>query len=94
MTVHVYGKKGCGKCEAAKDKLRRLGFDYVEHTLAYHVAHHDNWRNDNSVEVMAAHTQLDTMPLIKVGDQITDYPNAMKILRNCPSPVAATAVAS
>jgi glutaredoxin len=82
MTVQVYGKAGCGKCEAAKDKLRRLGIRYEEHNLAYHVAHHENWRQDGSVDVMAAHALLDTMPLIKIGEEITDYPNAMKKLKS------------
>ena len=82
MTIEVYGKKGCGKCEAAKDKLRRMGFEYKEHSLAYHIAHHENWRNDGSVEVMAAHTLLDTMPLLKIGSEIMDYPGAMRMLKS------------
>lgn len=88
MTIDVYGKAGCGKCEAAKDKLRRLGYDYKEHNLAYHIEHHENWRDDGSVDVMAAHTLLDTMPLLRVEQEVVDYPNAMRILKTTTPAVA------
>lgn len=81
MTIHVYSKPGCGKCEAAKDKLKRMGMEYVEHELGYHVSFHEGWREDGSVEVMAAHTQLDTMPLLKIDNKFYNYSAAMKELK-------------
>ncbi|MBN2711483.1 MAG: glutaredoxin [Planctomycetes bacterium] len=81
MTIRVYSKPGCGKCEAAKSKLKMMGFGYEEHNLQYHVEHHDGWREDNSVSVMAAHTLLDTMPLIEVGEEYHDYSSAMRKLK-------------
>lgn len=88
MTVHIYSKQGCGKCEAAKEKLARMGLSYEEHDLQYHVEHHDGWRNDDSVEVMAAHTLMDTLPLIRVGEQFHDYPSAMRTLKKMNRQVA------
>jgi len=81
MTIHVYSKPGCGKCEAAKSKLKLMGFSYTEHNFEYHVAHHDGWRQDGSADVMAAHTQLDTLPLFRLGETFLDYPAAMKALK-------------
>lgn len=81
MTIQVYSKPGCGKCDAAKDKLQKMGFGYEEHSLEYHVEHHDGWRNDGSVAVMAAHSMLDTLPLIQVNDEFHDYPSAMRTLK-------------
>lgn len=81
MTIQVYSKPGCGKCEAAKDKLRRMGFEYNEHNLSYHIQHHEEWREDGSVEVMAAHTLLDTLPIFKVDNEFYDYPGAMRELK-------------
>lgn len=81
MTIEVYGKKGCGKCEAAKDKLRRMGIDFREFDLAQFITPHAEWRTDGSVDLMAAHTLLDTLPLLKVGDEITDYKGAMRLLK-------------
>ena len=81
MVVQIYSKPGCGKCEAAKDKLNKLGIDYEERSLEYHISHHDGWREDGSVEAMAAHTLLDTLPLFRVGEDFHDYPGAMRTLK-------------
>jgi glutaredoxin len=81
MVVHVYGKEGCGKCDAAKDKLRRLGVSYQEHSIDYHVRYHEGWREDGSIEVLAAHSEKNTLPLIRVGDEFYDYAAAMKCLK-------------
>ncbi len=51
--VLIYSKQGCGKCEAAKDKLRKMGLAYEEHTLAYHTEIHDGWREDGSTDLRA-----------------------------------------
>lgn len=85
MTIQVYSKPGCGKCEAAKDKLKRMGFKYDEHNLTYHIEHHDGWREDGSVEAMAAHTLLDTLPIFRVEGEFMDYPGAMRELKRLNS---------
>lgn len=81
MVIQVFSKPGCGKCEAAKDKLKRMGLEYAEHNLGYHIEHHDGWREDGSVEAMAAHTLLDTLPIFKVENDFHDYPSAMRELK-------------
>ena len=86
MTIHVYSKPDCGKCEAAKSKLKMMGFSYTEHSLEYHVTHHDGWRQDGSADVMAAHTQMDTLPLFRLGETFLDYPDAMKALKTRMQP--------
>ncbi|MHC4883721.1 MAG: glutaredoxin domain-containing protein [Planctomycetota bacterium] len=91
MVVEVYGKEGCGKCDAAKDKLRRMGFEYKEHQLQYHVEHHDGWREDGSIEVLAAHSQHNTMPLLKVKGDFHDYSGAMRTLKKIRKTEAVTA---
>ncbi len=85
MTIQVYSKPGCGKCEAAKDKLKRMGFEYNEHNLYYHIQHHEGWREDGSVEAMAAHTLLDTLPIFNVDGAFMDYPGAMRELKKLSS---------
>ena len=81
MTIEVYSKPGCGKCEAAKKKLGIMGLDYTEHNLEYHTTWHDGWRHDGSADVMTAHTILDTMPLFRVNGEFHDYPNAMRRIK-------------
>ena len=81
MTIEVYSKPGCGKCEAAKKKLGIMGLEYTEHNLEYHVTWHDGWRHDGSADVMTAHNLLDTMPLFRVNGVFHDYPNAMRCIK-------------
>jgi len=81
MVVHVYSKDGCGRCTAAKDKLQRMGYAYQEHDLQYHVEYHEGWQEDGSIEVLAAHSEMNTLPLIRVGDDFLDYSAAMKLLK-------------
>jgi glutaredoxin len=81
MVVEVYSKKGCDRCEKAKEKLTRLGLEYREHDLGYHVQYHEGWREDGSIEVLAAHSEMDALPLFRVGDQFMDYAGAMKVLK-------------
>ncbi len=82
MKVHVYSKEGCGRCTAAKEKLQRMGYQYEEHNLQYHVEFHEGWEDDGSIEILAAHSQINTMPLIRVGNEFLDYAAAMKALKS------------
>ena len=81
MTIRVFSKKNWGICEAAKEKLKVMGFEYEEHDLTYHVELHDGWRNDDSADVMAAYSMYDTMPLIQLENEFHDYPGAMRQLK-------------
>lgn len=82
MTIEVFSKPGCGKCEAAKSKLKIMGLEYVEHDLAYHVSLHDGWRHDGSTDIMTAHTMLDTLPMFRVNGEFHDYPTAMRVIKS------------
>lgn len=90
MTIQVFSKPGCGKCEAAKDKIKKMGYEYIEHDLQYHVELHDGWRTDGSAEIMAAHSHLDTLPLIQVENDFHDYPSAMRRLKRMSKESAGT----
>lgn len=81
MRIIIYGKTGCGKCEAAKSKLEKMGVEYEYRLLEDAIKHHDGWRDDGSVGVMAAHSLMDTMPLIQIGEMFLDYPAAMNALK-------------
>lgn len=81
MRIIIYGKTGCGKCEAAKAKMKKMGIEFESRLLEDAIAHHDGWREDGSVGVMAAHSMMDTMPLIEIEGIFFDYPGAMKALK-------------
>ncbi len=83
MTIHVYSKPGCGKCDAAKSKLKMMGLTFTEHNLEYYVTHHDGWRTDGSADVMAAHTMMGgALPIFNLNGEFHDYPTAMRKLKD------------
>ena len=82
MTVGVYGKKACGLCEAAKEKLQLLGISFKEYEIAETLQWHEGWRDDDSVEVQACHSDIDALPVITVNRKAMSYPQAMKLLKS------------
>lgn len=87
MRIRVYGKPGCGMCEKAKEKLEymELPYEFVDATPMIEAAakgDNPNWRNDDSVTIMAAYQLYYTLPLIRFADEDpVDYPEAMRRCR-------------
>jgi len=81
--VKVYGLPNCQKCESAKDKLRRFGIEYEEKSYKDFVTPHPGWRDDESVQIVAARSFFGTshVPLIKRNGSVHDYPGFMKWLK-------------
>jgi len=82
LGVKVYGKKDCGKCEAAKDKLKMFGVPFTVHTLADTITLHEGWRTDGSAEILACYSHTETMPVILMDHEAFSYPEAMKKLKS------------
>ncbi len=82
MLIRVYGKPGCQTCEAAKKKLELLGLDFEFRNIEELTEPHEGWRDDGSVEVMAAYSHFNhSLPVIFVDDVAYDYPGAMRELK-------------
>jgi glutaredoxin len=79
--IKIYGKPGCGKCEAAKKKLELLGLEFEVKTLADFTKFHDGWQSDSSVEVLAAWSYFNDMPLLKIDGAFYSYAGAIKKLK-------------
>jgi glutaredoxin len=77
--IRIYGKPGCGLCDAAKKKLDILGLPYEVRDLFDTEA----WRSDPSgwVTALAVHAMIDTLPVVEVGGETMSYPQAMKMLK-------------
>jgi len=76
--VVMYGKKGCDRCDRAKEKLVRMGvaYEYVDATEM--MEPHDGWRDNESVELLAAYYLYYSLPLFRFDDEpIVDYSAAM-----------------
>jgi hypothetical protein len=70
----------CGKCESAKDKLKRLDIQYKELPYKQYTTWHEGWEDDGSVEVLAARSFYGehAVPLIQAEGRMFDYPGFMK----------------
>lgn len=85
MKIKIYSKPGCGKCEAAKEKLKIMGYEYEEHLLEYHINPHFDWRINGSRELLAWAAYhgdpREQLPIIEVRGEFYDYSAAMKLLK-------------
>ncbi|MFA5324309.1 MAG: glutaredoxin domain-containing protein [Smithella sp.] len=80
--IKIYGKPGCGKCEAAKEKLKLLGLEFESCNLSDFVVWHENWRQDESVTVLAFYSKIHNhMPIISIDGELYEYEGAMKVLK-------------
>lgn len=79
--IKVYGKPGCGLCEAAKDKLKKLNLEYEALNLSDFTELHDGWRDDKSCDVLAAYMLIDKLPVVEIDGSYMDYPSAMRQLK-------------
>lgn len=82
MQIQIFGKKNCNICEKAKEKLRLLGLDFKYSEIEKHTTYHDGWTEDGSVEVMAAYSMYQTLPIICIDGNYVDYPTAMRIIKS------------
>lgn len=91
MTVEVYAKKGCGICEAAKQKLAMMGIPFKTVDLQEVFEYHPSWREDGTVDILAGYAMAGSkIPVIKIDGKYHDYPSAMKLLKEMVSSGRAT----
>ena len=79
--VKVYGKRECILCDKAKEKLTLLKIPYSFHLIEDIMEGQEDWRNDGSIDVLAAYSEHNTLPILCVGDNYLNYPDAMKKIK-------------
>lgn len=79
----VYSLPNCGKCNAAKEKLDIFHIDHEEKPYQHYVTYHGGWRDDGSIDVVAARCFYGetAVPLIEHDGKFYDYPGFMKKLK-------------
>ncbi|MCX7933845.1 MAG: glutaredoxin [Planctomycetota bacterium] len=77
--ILIFGKQGCGLCDAAKQKMDILGIDYL-FVDAENLP--ENWRDLDIAGAMAEYQMHDRLPWIQIDGCWYDYPAAMKILKS------------
>ena len=85
--VFVYGKESCQKCHSAKEKLQKMGVDYVDQNIDDKTGYHDGWRELQSPDWYSrvlmycnAGDHID-LPVIEIDSKVYTYSKAMKKLK-------------
>lgn len=82
MTVELYGKKNCGICESAKDKMARLKIDYEFFDVDEFTSAAEGWREDGSVNRVALLAlNNNSVPTIVIDNVPYTYSKAMAVLK-------------
>lgn len=80
-TVRIYSKPGCGKCEAAKQKM--LSMD-VSHTSIDVSDIERIWTQNKQIATdakSAVEMYTGHVPIFEINGKLYDYPGAMKCLK-------------
>jgi glutaredoxin len=80
--ITVFGKKGCKLCDAAKDKLDKLGLPFRFIDLE-RISDGEPcaWRTEGATDAMAMYQHIATLPVISIDGACLTYPQAVKRLK-------------
>lgn len=82
MRAIVLGKPDCGKCDAAKKNLAKLGVEFSVVDVSRAKEWHDGWRDDGSAEIRAVLELHDGhLPVILLDGVSYEYAAAMAYLK-------------
>jgi len=77
LDIIVWGKKGCGKCDKAKEKLVHMdtSFSYKDAQEKIIEGNNPDWRDDGSVDalVLLAENNMELMPIINIINHDIEY---------------------
>jgi hypothetical protein len=82
VTVEVFGKYNCDVCERFKSRVEKMGFDYKFDYVDKYTVHHDGWREDGSIGILAA-LELNNgiVPIARIDNEYYNYAKAIKKLK-------------
>jgi hypothetical protein len=78
--VEVFSKENCPNCEDFKDYLEENSIPHKVHDMDYHAKYHPQWRDDGSVDALAAYQFVPVLPMVKIGDDFYSPDQARDIL--------------
>ena len=81
--IEIFGREKCGICQRFAKRVEEMGFSYNKYNIDNYIVLHDNWRNDGSVEIMAAMHALNNSypPVIKVNKKFRTFSEAINLLK-------------
>lgn len=83
--IEVFGKDNCPNCEDLTEFLQERHIPHKEHSMDYHGVWHPNWREDGSVEALAAYQYSPSLPLVSIDGVFYDADKAKTIIEQVAS---------
>ena len=81
--INIWGREGCGICKRFMKRLDDMGFLYNKHDIDKKIVHHDGWKSDGSVSVLAAmHCYNNSYPpVIEINGIFMSFAGAINFLK-------------
>jgi hypothetical protein len=80
--VEVFGKANCPNCEDFKEYLTEKSIPHKAHDMEYHAKYHPQWRDDGSVDALAAYQYIPVLPMVKIEEDFYTVEQAQAILED------------
>jgi len=78
LKIIMYGKKGCGKCDAAESKLKKFGVPYCKKEMQSVTS-----VEDKNIEALVQWAwDNETLPVFVIDGVGMSYPKAMRRIKN------------
>ena len=81
--IYIWGREKCGICERFIKRVLDMGFQYTKYNIDNYIVLHDNWRNDDSVAILASmHFHGNSYPpVIRIDNNFMTFAGALNLLK-------------
>jgi hypothetical protein len=81
--IDIYGRDTCDVCNRFKKRVSDMGFKYNSHNIDEKINHHEGWKTDGSIEVLAAmHCINDShLPVAKIDGKFMNFSSSINFLK-------------
>lgn len=81
--IDIYGRETCDVCKRFKKRVSDMGFEYNSHNIDEKINHHDGWKNDGSVEILAAMHSINDgyPPVTKIDGKFMSFSASINFLK-------------
>lgn len=83
LKIDIWGRDNCDVCKRFIKRVMDMGFSYILHNIDHYIVLHDGWRNDQSVEVLAAMHCLGNSypPVVAIDSKFMTFAGALNFLK-------------
>lgn len=81
MNITIYGRDKCEECAKVKKRIAGADMEYKEENIDNYITPHPGWRDDNSIDIMAALLDANNdLPVIRIENEFYTCREGMIVL--------------